>query len=236
MVSIPYGPTGLQIEAYGERGGGEVSISKVVKVVLGMLVVAMLAAILFSQGSIPYTQNKKEAGFCKNCHEMNPNVFTWQISSHNRVGCLKCHTDIELTDFTYKHWRGFFETPIVAKSFISNATCTKCHSEARIITPSQNNIVPHQLHMAKGVDCIDCHSSITHYNVSEKLIAQKVSDVSAFGERDAKKYRTNKAVPMGTCLVCHNGAKASNQCKACHRDTPKTTPAVSAMLKGVTKS
>jgi hypothetical protein len=29
---------------------------------------------------------------------------------------------------------------------------------------------------------------------------------------------------MGTCLVCHNGAKASNQCKACHREAPKASP------------
>lgn len=212
------------------------STNKVIRILLGMLVVAMAASILFTQGSIPYTQNKKEAGFCKNCHEMNPNVFTWQISSHKKVGCLKCHTDIELTDFTYKHWRGFFETPVVAKAFISNDTCTKCHSETRKITPSQNNIVPHELHLIKGVDCIDCHSSITHYNVSERLIAQKVSDVTTFGERDAKKFKTNKAVPMATCLVCHNGAKASDQCKACHRESPQITPAVSAILGRATKS
>lgn len=207
-------------------------MTKVIRIVLGMLVVALMAAILFAQGSLSYSQNKKEAGFCKNCHEMNPNVFTWQISSHNRIGCLKCHSDIELTDFTYRHWRGFFDTPIVAKTFIPNSTCTQCHSETRSITPAQNNIVPHQLHMNKGVDCIDCHSSITHFNVSSILIANKVKDVSVFDDREAKKFKTNKAVPMSTCLVCHNGAKASDQCKACHKDVPKTTPVVSVMNEG----
>ncbi|MHB8983931.1 MAG: NapC/NirT family cytochrome c [Carboxydocellales bacterium] len=200
------------------------SITKLLRFGLSMMVVALMASMLFVQGSIPYTYNKQEAGFCKNCHEMNPNVFTWQISSHNRIGCLKCHTDIELKDFTYRHWRGFFDTPIVAKTFIPNETCANCHSETREITPMQNNIVPHQLHMNKRVDCIDCHNNITHYNVSSKLIAQKVKDVSTFSARDAKRFKDNKAVPMGTCMVCHNGSKASNQCKACHREPPKAIP------------
>ncbi|MHB8983925.1 MAG: cytochrome c3 family protein [Carboxydocellales bacterium] len=212
------------------------SIAKILRIGLIMMVVALMAAILFAQGNISYTQNKKEASFCKNCHEMNPNVFTWQISSHNRIGCLKCHDDIELADFTYRHWRGFFNTPIVAKSFISNETCTACHSETRVITPMQNNIVPHQLHLNKGVDCIDCHNSITHFNVSSLLIAQKVKDVSTFGARDAKKFKSNKSVPMGTCLVCHNGSKASNQCKACHKEAPKAVPQSLTIADTVGKS
>lgn len=189
-------------------------------VIVGILVVAGLASVLFSQGQVPYMQSKNDAAFCKNCHEMNPDVFTWQVSSHAKVGCLKCHEDVKIRDFAYKHWRGFFETPIVAKTFVSNDVCAQCHTTNREITVTQGDIVPHQIHATKGVDCIDCHKSISHFNVSDRLIAAKVTNTNKFSMQDALKLRDTKSVEMATCLRCHNGAKATNKCSACHTDNP----------------
>ncbi len=192
---------------------------KGIYIVIAMLVVAVIAAVLFSQGNVGYTQD--QSAFCKNCHEMNPNIFTWEISSHNKVGCLNCHPNIQKADFIYKHWKGFYETPIVAKTFIPNGTCNQCHSETREMSFSRGKIVPHELHKLKGVDCIDCHGSISHFNISKQLIADGVKDVTKFDSKEAKKYWTDKPVSMATCMRCHNGDKATNKCADCHSEPPK---------------
>lgn len=184
-----------------------------------MLVVAVTASILFTQGKVAYPED--QAAFCENCHEMKPNLFTWEISSHSRIGCLNCHTNIQKGDFLYKHWRGFFETPIAAKTFIPNETCNQCHSPNREMSFSRGKIVPHELHHRKGVDCIDCHSSVSHFNISQRLRAAGVKDVSNFDPREAKKFRTDKPVGMAVCMRCHNGDKATNKCAACHSEPPQ---------------
>lgn len=192
------------------------SAKKGIYIFISMLVIAILASFLFTQGTVAYSED--QSAFCKNCHEMNPNIFTWEISSHNKVGCLNCHTNIKKTDFIYKHWRGFYETPIVAKTFIPDETCNQCHSETREMSFSRGKIVPHELHHIKGVDCIDCHGSISHFNVSQKLIAEGIKDVTTFDAQEAKKYASDKPVSMLTCLKCHNGSKATKQCSACHSE------------------
>lgn len=192
-------------------------------VILGIIIVAAIVAVIFNQGKVAYSQDLNDVAFCKNCHEMNPQIYTWQISSHNKVACTTCHQDVKRTDFLYKHWKGFFQAPVKNVRFVSNAVCEQCHSSQREITPKRGNIVPHQFHMDKGVDCIDCHGSLSHFNVSQRMLAKGATtqDAANFTPQEAEKYKTTVTVSMATCLKCHNGAKATNQCTACHEKSPK---------------
>lgn len=162
---------------------------------MAMLVVSLLIATVFSAGSIGYTQNKEENGLCGNCHEMQPQVKSWQLSTHSRIGCLKCHPDVPLTELAYRHWRGFYDSE-KKKGNVVNEICLDCHSRQRDISPPGGLVVPHNYHNSKGVDCIDCHAGLVHG--TEKPGSPRIK--------------------MQVCLCCHNGSKATNQCKDCHGD------------------
>lgn len=193
---------------------------------LGLLVVAFIAAALFSQGSFRYQQNRQESRLCKNCHEMLPNVLTWEYSSHNKIGCLKCHSDIELFNFTYKHVKDLVKEPVTKTVFMPNDTCEACHSQKRAVTPTQGLIFPHQLHLVKGIDCVDCHNNITHYEVSDKAKQGSVN-LQVFNSPEARKLSDQyKPMTMTKCIECHNGAKATDECLACHAQQPQSKPTI----------
>lgn len=196
------------------------------KIILGFLVVVFIAAALFSQGSFRYQQNRQESRLCKNCHEMLPNILTWEYSSHNKIGCLKCHSDIELFNFTYKHVKGWVREPITKTVFMPNDTCQQCHSQARPVTPTQGLMFPHELHLVKGIDCVDCHGNVTHYDVSDKAKKGSVNIQNIDQSVARKLSEENKPMTMRSCLVCHNGAKATAECLDCHVQVPEGNPPI----------
>ncbi|GAW28532.1 cytochrome c3 family protein [Carboxydocella sp. ULO1] len=193
------------------------NMKRLLFILLLALLVALTAAVLFSQGSIDFSQNRREAVLCDNCHEMSPNVITWRLSSHQNIGCLNCHQDITLTTFAYRHWRGFFQTPIQG-NFIPDQTCRQCHSDRRQLTMPANLNVPHALHSSKQVDCIDCHAKIVHRGISKNPLLKQLSFPGEYTE--AKLLPLARHLPsrvqMAECKGCHNGAMASNRCSGCH--------------------
>lgn len=198
---------------------------KILKFLVAMFIVAVIAAILFNYQSFGNKQTKKEAGFCINCHEMRPNYFTWLITSHNNFGCLKCHPDIKVTTFAYKHMRGAFANPIEKKDIIPDSVCTSCHTVAnRNVSPPGDIIFPHQLHVVKQIDCVDCHSSVTHLRVSQyinKEFASKNKEFipASFDEKQAEKLIIKgNQILMPACMRCHNGDMATDACNACHKN------------------
>lgn len=200
--------------------------TKGLTITIMVVAVALIAAIFFSHGSLSYSMNKQEANFCKNCHQMNPNIQTWQLSSHSKVGCIKCHDDINLFDFGYRHWLGWYDNPVVAsKNLVSNETCTQCHSPSRPITASRDIIMPHELHLVKKIDCTACHSGVTHSNISTKLQGKSEEFIAQLASTDFQSYKNTVNVPMNECLRCHNGNKAANNCKACHFEATQDSPA-----------
>ncbi|AVX21348.1 MAG: cytochrome c3 family protein [Bacillota bacterium] len=167
---------------------------------MAMLVVSLLIATFFSVGSIGYTQNKEENSLCGSCHEMQPQINSWRLSTHGRIGCLKCHPNVPMTELAYKHWRGFYNQPIKKKTIVPNAVCLDCHSRQRDISPPGGLVVPHEYHTQKGVDCVDCHAGLVH----------------------STRQPGSPRIKMPVCLKCHNGSKATNQCKDCHgENVPK---------------
>ncbi|MHB8171061.1 MAG: cytochrome c3 family protein [Thermincolia bacterium] len=192
------------------------------KILLALVVVSLVAAAFFGQGSIKMSKNRQESKLCKNCHEMNPNVYTWQVSSHNKVGCLRCHSDISLTNFTYKHLVGWVEEPVVKTGFMPNETCQSCHStNTRKVSPRPGIIFPHNLHLIKGIDCVDCHSTVTHFGVARQIMDGKLASGESFtAAQGVQAGQKGNAMTMKDCLRCHNGAKATSRCGGCHVVVP----------------
>lgn len=193
---------------------------KILKYLVAMFLVAVVAAIMFNVESFGNKQYNKEVGFCANCHEMRPNYFTWMVTSHNQFGCLKCHKDIKITTFAYKHWRTAFATPVQKKNIIPNSVCESCHASTRSVTPPGDLIFPHQLHVIKQIDCVDCHDNVTHLGVADHLKNTKNVDLAAFNDTSAKKLiKKQNQILMPVCMRCHNGDMASSSCQACHKNS-----------------
>lgn len=198
---------------------------KFLKFLVAMFIVAVIAAVMFNYQSFGNKDYKKEVGFCANCHEMKPNYYTWLVTSHNQFGCLKCHKDITITTFAYKHWRGAMANPIEKKNIIPDEVCRSCHAiDLRNVSPPGDIIFPHQLHVVKQIDCVDCHSNVTHLNVSkyikkEYVEKQKQFIPVSFNQDQAEKLIIKgNQILMPVCMRCHNGDMATEACNACHKN------------------
>lgn len=202
---------------------------KIVKFLVAMFLVAVVAALLFNYQSFGSQANKKEVGFCINCHEMKPNYFTWLITSHNSFGCLKCHSDIKVTTFAYKHMRGVIANPIEKKNIVPDDVCKSCHAISnRNISPPGDIIFPHQLHVTKQIDCMDCHNNVTHLRVAQFIKSEyagknKEFIPAAFDQKQAEKLVIKgNQILMPVCMRCHNGDMATDACNACHKNIKAT--------------
>ncbi len=58
---------------------------------------------------------------------------------------------------------------------------------------------PHKIHLAKGASCNQCHAGVDKVDYA---------------------HRDNALPTMGTCLECHDGKKAPNECGTCHETLP----------------
>ena len=202
---------------------------RIIKFFAAMFVVAVIAAFMFNYQSFTNKDTKKEVGFCANCHEMKPNYYTWLVTSHNQFGCLRCHKDIKITNFAYKHWRGAIGNPISKKNIVPDSVCKSCHApETRNVSPPGDIIFPHQLHVVKQIDCVDCHSNVIHLNVSQYITdeyvkKQKEFIPATFDERQAQKLvKKGNQILMPVCMRCHNGDMATEACNACHKNIKAT--------------
>lgn len=148
---------------------------------------------------------------CGICHEIKPSVDTWKITAHNTFNCYICHSGPGVTaraksalrilgDFI-PHITGSYSTPISVKSQIPNSYCFACHVSWRKVTASGDLVIPHEKHFKElNIQCTYCHSRVSHaYELRGK---------------------TTTRPPMTLCLQCHNGKKATMECKACHTDKP----------------
>lgn len=155
-----------------------------------------------------------DPSFCNSCHQMNLEAFTWQESTHRNIACNNCHPRHSILGM-FLGERSKDRTVITTTNFVENALCLKCHSTGRLVTPPEGLNISHSVHLTKGIDCVDCHKSIAHAQVRLKYVEK----ANGFTKEDAKKmYVFGNRVPMSTCLKCHNGTKAPNNCNTCHKD------------------
>lgn len=159
---------------------------------------------------------------CTGCHEIVPEILTWQISSHSKFACTECH-DVKMEDYRLKHDSQHYEAPIRITDAIPNTVCEKCHTSSREATVSGDLIIPHDKHAAAGVACVKCHSGVVHAKIADRgLTVLKNENSVVWDIEKAKQIATNYYLQpsMWTCISCHKQAGITRQCSACHTSIP----------------
>lgn len=156
---------------------------------------------------------------CAECHEMWPEVATWQISSHSKISCETCHS-VDVGEMKRAKEGGAYSKPIRLKQPVSDAVCDGCHSPYRVATPSGDLIIPHDRHAKAGVGCLKCHQTVVHAGIAERAVTARpdYADYAKWTPETARKVATLPFVrpSMWTCLNCHKSLKVTSKCAACH--------------------
>lgn len=169
---------------------------------LGLIIIVGAVLIIYMQSNVsanPYLETKNNNN-CLKCHEMKSKGESLKLTAHKGFTCKTCHINVESTLNYLKHVTDRYNKDIKLYNVPGNDVCLQCHTNTRNITPPQNLIIPHEYHLQRGIDCIDCHRYAAHGDINKQ---------------------NNNRIPMNTCLKCHNGYKASNKCQACHVVVPK---------------
>lgn len=139
---------------------------------------------------------------CKDCHGMvSQSVRGKDVNLPREEACLDCHDAKAAAE---------------GKATDPPASCDTCHpgfvpewlpgadfsdtSQVKVHPPSWSFPEPnlkfnHKIHVDKGVGCGVCHQGVDKVGVAT---------------------RDNALPLMGTCLTCHDGKEAADDCKTCH--------------------
>ncbi|WP_366921846.1 NapC/NirT family cytochrome c [Metallumcola ferriviriculae] len=181
-----------------------------------LLIYAVIAIVGYGLGSFLKYDKNPEA--CGGCHAMQPQVKTWQVTAHNNIDCVTCHEDLSMATFKFREGTGRYRLPIENTKFMEDDVCLQCHNPKRIVTPPGDLVIPHTLHMEKGVDCIDCHEAVVHANVNKEVMTEGLDPGDFTLEMAQELTEHGNRIPMDKCMQCHNGAKAPRDCNVCHTD------------------
>lgn len=169
-------------------------------------------------GAVGLTQSPRASIICQGCHEMKPEIATWQVSSHSKIACIQCHAEIKAAHFVQLiHYTKKYYLPIQVKEPVPNSICENCHSQNRTVTPRGDLIIPHQKHEKEGIACTTCHIGVTHGKIAER---QETID-GDFSRWDDVTGRQNmawqyKTMSMTECLDCHKDKNGPQDCESCH--------------------
>lgn len=138
----------------------------------GIVVLVLIAGVGMHYTSQPY--------FCQSCHEISPNVASWQISPHNNVPCLDCHANPGTVGYVSRKLKGLGEVylhftnqiPAKIEPKINTETCIVCHTGKISGFPNAKNItatsgpqaprISHTFILSKKVSCLNCHRYTAH--------------------------------------------------------------------------
>ena len=124
---------------------------------------------LFYAEGLSYLSTDPRA--CANCHIMQPQLDSWQKSSHKNVAvCASCHLPqdfvakyIAKAENGYHHSMGFtlqnFHEPIMIKTKnaqILQDNCLSCHGDL------VNEMVMGATRDPNAVRCVHCHADVGH--------------------------------------------------------------------------
>ncbi|WP_075860392.1 cytochrome c3 family protein [Carboxydothermus pertinax] len=163
--------------------------------------------------------------FCFYCHEMRPEYYTWEVSTHNKIECWRCHvTSSPLVPFWVslnggtnfvQHLTGLFEKPIKITYSLDNKRCLSCHT-LESVTPGGDIIIPHDRHLAQGVTCVTCHFGVVHFQVAERGLTRGKYESWNQAKALAERKEINRKLLMDGCISCHRERGVSTECRTCH--------------------
>ncbi len=173
------------------------------------IVVSVIVFLVFAAIAVPiYSTLQPE--YYSRYPQLRVRMQNWAKSTHSKIGCAGCHVDpgpIGFMGFAAKAIPDFYMQLIVGPrstnllSAPDREACQKCHTNYRQISPDGDLLIPHRAHVVVlGIQCAFCHRNLVHSLNTEGF---------------------NKP-EMTTCLICHNGGKATNLCVKCH--TQKQVP------------
>lgn len=121
-----------------------------------------------------------QPNFCASCHEISPQVATWQSSPHNQVTCLDCHANpgtvgyvsrkLQAVKELYVHFTN--QIPANIQAQVNIQTCILCHTGQNGNFPNAKNITltsgpsapstSHTFMLDNKVNCLNCHRYTAH--------------------------------------------------------------------------
>lgn len=146
-------------------------------ILIGLIVLVVL--VIGAYAGMHYTSRPQ---FCTSCHEIAPQVASWQTGPHKDVECLNCHAApgnlgyIVRKVSSYKELYLHFTNQVPANIEWSPHidACLYCHSGKDSAFPNAKNItlapgsapnappITHQPMIAGNVNCISCHGNVGH--------------------------------------------------------------------------
>jgi nitrate/TMAO reductase-like tetraheme cytochrome c subunit len=193
-----------------------------------LTVILFFIVIFFSLGLVG-VETTSSSEFCSSCHEMKPEFYTWKASTHSEVDCVNCHTGPGIENYSKSKANGLlqvikkttntYSAPIQMPNEISDASCEKCHNmKVREVSASGDIIIPHDKHMDKDVECIQCHSGVAHGKIADRKVTFK-SDYKKWDTSLGKSMMSEKkytSPKMEECMDCHIARNVTTECSACH--------------------
>lgn len=150
----------------------------------------------------------------------------WAMSTHAEVQCVQCHVEPGFGNYlrfkanaTAEFYRNFLvgaQEPQGLDTEPKNVTCERCHSPARIVSPSGRLLIPHQKHVygiKAKLKCIDCHTNLVHrenprmHNTPSMMICMGCHR-KAVPKSEKEKVQAKGDLPTADCDNCHLNFKA----------------------------
>jgi len=173
----------------------------------------MIGALVVLAAGSGYAVSKTNT-YCLLCHNGDPGVAKTALFRH--ASCTQCHErpgiDGAVQSVSDQARMMVAEVARTQPSALSvsdtSDSCLRCHREitSGTVTSSLGVRMSHKEPLADGMDCSACHAA-SHGKVT--LVAT-----------------------MSTCVVCHDGKKASSSCAVCHVRAPGTLSAENTQTIG----
>jgi len=207
----------------------------------GVVVLALAAFVVVAFGAT------STYWFCAEvCHQVqDDSIEAYDRGSHNMVSCMSCHEPVNADPitFTLKKAKALgelvltvtnnYELPLNPASHLAldpeemgSVQCTQCHSENRLITPSEGIIIDHAVHETNDISCTACHNRVGHDESGEWEPA--LSNPNG----GIKSVKHANFMSMTACFRCHTltsevpegGIRAPGTCTVCHPADFKLKP------------
>jgi hypothetical protein len=171
---------------------------------LGLLLVVIFLLVLPVFSTL-------QPGYYRRYPGLGTRMDNWATSTHSKISCVQCHVDPGVRGFLSFAVRSIpaFYSQLLGGTNSTNLlkapdrqACQKCHTTYRTVAPSGDLLIPHRAHVVVlQMECVTCHKSLVH----------------------SPNRRGFNRPEMETCVTCHDGTTATDQCVKCH--TRKQTPA-----------
>ncbi len=207
-----------------QKRGGFKKLPKPWKGALFVIILVISIVALLSAGKALEGNNR----ICYLCHEMRPEIYTARASAHARISCQDCHFQRgklgqwlwNLAPMIKAKVKETYYIPITNSAPLSSEVCKTCHNMIiRQVSPSLDLIVPHVPHQEKNIECLQCHTGLTHNQIAKRqlTIDGEWEKWSMAYVREIQK-KIHYSVSMDDCIDCHKQRNGPLSCDSCHRE------------------